>query len=43
MKKFFQKKRIEVSLCDYNDETTPTHNLEYKAEEKMTWLQSKSG
>jgi hypothetical protein len=32
-----------ATLCDYNDETTPTHNLKYKAEEKMRWLQSKSG
>ncbi len=35
--------RLGKSLCDYNDETTPPNNLEYKAEEKMRWLQSKSG
>jgi hypothetical protein len=27
-----------IPLCDYNGETTPSNNLEYKAEEKMACL-----
>jgi hypothetical protein len=40
MRELAQKlqKNGEVTLCDYNGETTPSNNLEYMAEEKMACL-----
>ena len=32
------KAALDDPLCDYNGETTPSNNLECKAEEKMTCL-----